>query len=58
MISRRDLHGALALLLAISLACTPAHALVSLNDGHDHIHVTGSVGFGWDSNVFESSDSQ
>lgn len=58
MISRRDLHGALALLLAISLACTPAHALVSLNDGHDHIHVTGSVGFGWDSNVFASSDSQ
>ena len=55
MISRRDLHSALALLLAISLACTPAQALVSLNDGHDHVYVTGSVGFGWDSNVFASS---
>lgn len=58
MISRREFHRALALLLAISLACPPAQALVSLNDGHDHLYVTGTVGFGWDSNVFANSNAQ
>lgn len=45
-------------MLAAVLACTPAQALVSLNDGHDHVFVTGSVGFGWDSNLFANSDAQ
>ena len=58
MILRRDFNGALALLLAFLLACPPTHALVNLNDGHDHIYVTGRVGFGWDSNVFANSDAQ
>lgn len=45
-------------MLALSLACTPAHALVSLNDGHDHIYVTGNVGWAWDSNLFANSDAK
>lgn len=31
-------------------------ALISLNDSHDHIYVTGTVGLGWDSNVYANSD--
>ncbi|HVU32329.1 MAG TPA: hypothetical protein VHE61_02770 [Opitutaceae bacterium] len=44
--------------MSVIVACPPAQALVSLNDGHDHIYVTGGVGFGWDSNVFASNDAQ
>ncbi len=55
MIPRRDFQSALAFLLALSLACSPAQALVSLNDGHDHVYVTGSVNWGWDSNLFANS---
>jgi hypothetical protein len=58
MISRRDFHRALCLLLALALTCAPANALVSLNDGHDHIYATGTVGFAWDSNVFANSDAK
>lgn len=58
MITRRDLNGALALLLALSLACSPAHALVSLNDSHDHLYVTGTVAMGWDSNVYANADAR
>jgi len=52
MISWREFRAALAMILATSLACSPAHALVTLNDGHDHIHVNGSVGVSYDSNIF------
>jgi hypothetical protein len=58
MISRQDYYRALAVMLASLLACAPAHALVSLNDGHDHVYVTGTVGFGWDSNVFANSNAE
>jgi hypothetical protein len=58
MISRREFNGALALLLALSLACPPAQALVSLNDGHDHAFVTGRVGYAWDSNLFANSQAK
>ena len=58
MISRRDFQSALAFALALSLACTPATALVSLNDGHDHIYVTGSAGWAWDSNLFANNDAK
>lgn len=58
MISRHDFKGALAALLALSIACGPAHALVNLNDGHDHINVTGRVGWGWDSNVYANRDAE
>ncbi len=56
MISRRESRAAIALLLATSLASRPAYALVSLNDGHDKIFVTGSVSVSRDSNVFANSD--
>jgi hypothetical protein len=46
------------MLLVLALICPPAGALVSLNDGHDHIYVTGSVGYAWDSNVNANSDEQ
>lgn len=55
---RQHLRDATALLLAALLACPPAHALVSLNDGHDHLYVTGNVSYGWDSNVYANSDSK
>ncbi|WP_146180217.1 outer membrane beta-barrel protein [Opitutus sp. ER46] len=58
MISRSQLRGTLALLLAVTIACPPAQALVSLNDGHDHIYVNTSVGFGWDSNVYANSEAK
>lgn len=45
-------------MLAILLACPPAHALVSLNDGHDHLYVTGSMAMGWDSNLFANSEAK
>lgn len=47
----------IALLLAGQIASTPARALVSLNDSHDHIYVTGTFGISRDSNVFASSNS-
>jgi hypothetical protein len=58
MISWADLRATVALLLAISLACAPAHALVNLNDGHDHLFVTGTVGWAWDSNLFANSEAK
>ncbi len=58
MTSRRESRAAIALLLATSLACAPARALVTLNDGHDKIYVTGSVSVSRDSNVFANSDNK
>jgi len=54
---RRELHGAIAVLLITGIACPPARALVTLNDSHDHIFVTGSFGVSRDSNVFANRDS-
>lgn len=45
-------------LLATGLACAPARALVTLNDSHDHVFVTGTMGFSQDSNVFARSGGQ
>ena len=45
-----------ATLLAFTL--TPAQALVKFNDGHDSIFVTGTVGVGYDSNLFASASSE
>ncbi len=41
------------LLLALA---SSAHGIVKFNDGHDEIFVTGTVGMGYDSNVFASSE--
>jgi hypothetical protein len=58
MISHPDLRSAVVLLLAVSLACSPARALVNLNDGHDHVFVSGSATMGWDSNLFANSEAK
>jgi hypothetical protein len=57
MIFRRNFRAFIALLLAANLACPPLHALVSLNDSHDKIYVTGSFGVSHDSNVFAAQGS-
>jgi hypothetical protein len=54
----QNLRATLALFLAGALACPPAQALVTFNDSHDHIYVTGSFGVGRDSNIFANHDSQ
>jgi hypothetical protein len=53
---RRKFRTGLATLLAATLACPPARALVALNDGRDRIFVTASFGVSHDSNVFANSD--
>jgi hypothetical protein len=53
---RGEFRFAIAVLLATGLACAPAHALVTLNDSHDHVFVTGSLGVSRDSNIFANSD--
>ena len=52
----REVNRWVAVVLASTLACAPARALVSLNDGHDHLYVTGTVAMGWDSNLFANSE--
>jgi hypothetical protein len=47
---------ALAVIAAAILA-SPARALVSLEDGRDHLFVDGSVEIGYDSNVFANAQS-
>lgn len=47
----------LAAALAAGLACPPAPALVSLNDGRNQIYVTASAGLSWDSNIYANADS-
>lgn len=47
---------ALAACLLLALA-GPAHALIKFNDGHDELFVTGTVGLGYDSNLFATAGS-
>ncbi|HEX2852532.1 MAG TPA: TonB-dependent receptor [Opitutaceae bacterium] len=54
----RDLRTGLVLLLTTSVICAPAHALVTFNDGHDHIYVTGTIGVAYDSNIFANNFSE
>lgn len=42
----------------MTLACSPARALVSLNDGRDRIYVSATVSVTSDSNIFANSDNQ
>ena len=58
MTSLREYRAAVTLLLITALACSPAHALVTFDDGHDKIYVTGSVTVSRDSNVFANSDNR
>lgn len=50
-------RAVLAILLAATAACPPAQALVSFNDSHDHIYVTGTLGMSRDSNINATSGS-
>jgi hypothetical protein len=45
-----------ALVLAATVACPPAHALISLNEGRERIFVNASVSVSRDTNVFANSD--
>ncbi|MEY2880844.1 MAG: hypothetical protein RLZZ15_3224 [Verrucomicrobiota bacterium] len=52
-----DFRKYVATLMVALLAATPAHGLITLNDNHDHIWVTGTWGVTHDSNVFASNGS-
>jgi hypothetical protein len=52
---RRDMQFLMAVVLASTLACPPARALVTLNDSHDRIYVSASWGVSHDSNVYASN---
>ena len=54
----RELRVIVALLAAAVIACPPARALVTLNESHDHIYVTGTFGVSRDSNIFANHDNQ
>ncbi len=58
MTSHREFRRALAAILATLIACPPARALISLNDGRDRLFVNGSVTISGDSNVFANSDNR
>lgn len=58
ILCRRFSRAFLAVMLAVSLAGTPAHGLVTLNEGRDRVHITGTVGVTGDSNVFQSNTSE
>ncbi len=57
MILNRPVLRAIAVALALAGAAIPAHALVSLEDGRDHVFVTGNFGIAYDSNVFTNKNS-
>ena len=52
----RIFRVAVAVVMFLGVAARPCWALVNLNDGRDKIHVTGSVSFAWDSNIFAHQD--
>lgn len=43
--------------MACCQLATPGRALVSLNEGREKIFLTGTVSYGWDSNVFVNKES-
>jgi hypothetical protein len=52
MLPRLPLRAPGAGLLALALLVSPARALVTLNDGTDHIYVTATASTAYDSNIF------
>jgi len=52
MASLRKLHPACSVVVATALFCAPARALVTFNDGTDHLFVTGTASLAYDSNVY------
>jgi hypothetical protein len=57
MVPLSKLRATCAGLIAGALGCSPALALVSLNEGTDHIYVTGSASMAYDSNIFAHAGS-
>lgn len=57
MMFGQKFRASVALLLTVTVACPPALALLSLNEGHDHVYVTTSFGVSRDTNVFANHDS-
>lgn len=55
---RREIRGSLATVLAVIVACPPARALVSLNEGRERIFVSASVSVSRDSNIFANNDNK
>ncbi|MBW7894989.1 MAG: outer membrane beta-barrel protein [Opitutaceae bacterium] len=50
------IRSCLAVLLGLLLlAGTPAHALVSIDDGKNQLFIVGSASYMWDSNIFASA---
>lgn len=47
-----------ALVLTAMLMSTPAHGLVSIDDGKNQLFVTASASFAWDSNIYASRTGQ
>jgi hypothetical protein len=58
MVALSKFRSPCAVLLAVALGTSPALALVSLNDGTDHIYVTGSASVAYDSNLFAHADGE
>lgn len=56
MKSWRPHRIAIAALVAAGVACPRALALVTFNDSHDHVYVTGTFGVSHDSNIFANSN--
>lgn len=52
----REFRGTTAGILAALIACPPARALISLNEGRERIFVNASVSVSRDSNIFANSD--
>ena len=48
----RTLRVAVAGVMILGVVTRPCRALVNLNDGRDKIHITGTVSYAWDSNIF------
>ena len=52
MASLRKFQAACATVVAAALFCPPTQALVSFNDGTDHLYATGTVSMAYDSNIY------
>jgi len=57
MVARPKFRATCAVLLAAVLLSPSARALVSLNDGTDHLYITGTGSVAYDSNIFARADS-
>lgn len=57
MLRTSRLQISIVTFLAFALACGPAHALVSIDDGKNQFYVNATASYTWDSNIFANSTS-